>query len=198
MNSAVSVTFSADAVGLAGSNAHNTSTSSIPSRFIAVSPLFPLRRLRLLLRSSPLPYPTPPPGRDAVNPRVPEFPPVPSPSARRAAPPLPPPPPPPCPEGPSPLWRPLWTGRRPCRHRTWCGPARSRAPAHRGRAERVCSSAPWSMQRWSPRPRASYWHRSAHSRPRSLTPARSEEHTSELQSHSDLVCRLLLEKKKQK
>src|SRR5438034_2637592 len=32
-----------------------------------------------------------------------------------------------------------------------------------------------------------------HQRPR----ARSEEHTSELQSHSDLVCRLLLEKKKQ-
>src|SRR5438034_9390771 len=28
--------------------------------------------------------------------------------------------------------------------------------------------------------------------------ARSEEHTSELQSHSDLVCRLLLEKKKMK
>src|SRR5438034_6721707 len=28
--------------------------------------------------------------------------------------------------------------------------------------------------------------------------ARSEEHTSELQSHSDLVCRLLLEKKKKK
>src|SRR5260221_3901703 len=27
---------------------------------------------------------------------------------------------------------------------------------------------------------------------------RSEEHTSELQSHSDLVCRLLLEKKKTK
>src|SRR5437588_3893741 len=32
------------------------------------------------------------------------------------------------------------------------------------------------------------------SRPR----PRSEEHTSELQSHSDLVCRLLLEKKKKK
>src|SRR5947207_3971799 len=31
----------------------------------------------------------------------------------------------------------------------------------------------------------------------SMAPARrSEEHTSELQSHSDLVCRLLLEKKK--
>src|SRR5438034_3444848 len=29
-----------------------------------------------------------------------------------------------------------------------------------------------------------------------LTGPRSEEHTSELQSHSDLVCRLLLEKKK--
>src|SRR5260221_909993 len=28
-----------------------------------------------------------------------------------------------------------------------------------------------------------------------IGPARSEEHTSELQSHSDLVCRLLLEKK---
>src|SRR5437773_6830701 len=31
-----------------------------------------------------------------------------------------------------------------------------------------------------------------------LTRTRSEEHTSELQSHHDLVCRLLLEKKKQK
>src|SRR5260221_7511798 len=30
----------------------------------------------------------------------------------------------------------------------------------------------------------------------SLLEVRSEEHTSELQSHSDLVCRLLLEKKK--
>src|SRR5437588_6975884 len=31
-----------------------------------------------------------------------------------------------------------------------------------------------------------------------LERGRSEEHTSELQSHSDLVCRLLLEKKKKK
>src|SRR5260221_8045279 len=31
-----------------------------------------------------------------------------------------------------------------------------------------------------------------------LVKYRSEEHTSELQSHSDLVCRLLLEKKKKK
>src|SRR5438034_8323148 len=33
-------------------------------------------------------------------------------------------------------------------------------------------------------------------RPPVLRGRRSEEHTSELQSHSDLVCRLLLEKKK--
>src|SRR5947207_3779386 len=33
---------------------------------------------------------------------------------------------------------------------------------------------------------------------RSSGPGRSEEHTSELQSHSDLVCRLLLEKKNPK
>src|SRR5438034_3636683 len=32
--------------------------------------------------------------------------------------------------------------------------------------------------------------------PQSQRAVRSEEHTSELQSHSDLVCRLLLEKKK--
>src|SRR2546428_7851806 len=32
---------------------------------------------------------------------------------------------------------------------------------------------------------------------RPIHPYRSEEHTSELQSRSDLVCRLLLEKKKQ-
>src|SRR5438034_3362539 len=33
---------------------------------------------------------------------------------------------------------------------------------------------------------------------RAAVEVRSEEHTSELQSHSDLVCRLLLEKKKTK
>src|SRR5260221_7036125 len=35
-------------------------------------------------------------------------------------------------------------------------------------------------------------------RHRAHVDVRSEEHTSELQSHSDLVCRLLLEKKKKK
>src|SRR5215204_7138892 len=39
---------------------------------------------------------------------------------------------------------------------------------------------------------------SSPTRARTCIRARSEEHTSELQSHSDLVCRLLLEKKKQK
>src|SRR5688572_32581271 len=34
--------------------------------------------------------------------------------------------------------------------------------------------------------------------PAGAAPARSEEHTSELQSQSNLVCRLLLEKKKKK
>src|SRR3989475_1219009 len=34
--------------------------------------------------------------------------------------------------------------------------------------------------------------------PSSREPSRSEEHTSELQSQSNLVCRLLLEKKKKK
>src|SRR5947207_9541602 len=38
-------------------------------------------------------------------------------------------------------------------------------------------------------------HAAQHREPAGLA-ARSEEHTSELQSHSDLVCRLLLEKKK--
>src|SRR5260370_12011198 len=37
-----------------------------------------------------------------------------------------------------------------------------------------------------------------HSRRRGHLPNRSEEHTSELQSHLNLVCRLLLEKKKNK
>src|SRR5579875_3002569 len=39
-------------------------------------------------------------------------------------------------------------------------------------------------------------HRRAFDRPHPHARRRSEEHTSELQSHSDLVCRLLLEKKK--
>src|SRR5947207_4393610 len=46
---------------------------------------------------------------------------------------------------------------------------------------------------WTPRRLPAYGRRGGPLRRRSGT--RSEEHTSELQSHSDLVCRLLLEKK---
>src|SRR5260221_9698251 len=42
-----------------------------------------------------------------------------------------------------------------------------------------------------------WWWRTAPA-PAATSVLRSEEHTSELQSHSDLVCRLLLEKKKNK
>src|SRR5947207_9920772 len=43
---------------------------------------------------------------------------------------------------------------------------------------------------------ARFWRKAGRSRRPSSASARSEEHTSELQSHSELVCRLLLEKKK--
>src|SRR6267142_7285170 len=47
-------------------------------------------------------------------------------------------------------------------------------------------------------PISSAYHRQPQARPceAGLPPKRSEEHTSELQSHVNLVCRLLLEKKK--
>src|SRR5260221_10931591 len=48
---------------------------------------------------------------------------------------------------------------------------------------------------WGEAPPARPW-RSGWRRPPRHGTWRSEEHTSELQSHSDLVCRLLLEKKK--
>src|SRR4051812_49577492 len=41
-------------------------------------------------------------------------------------------------------------------------------------------------------------HTSGSATPRHTPEVRSEEHTSELQSHVNLVCRLLLEKKKKK
>src|SRR2546430_10502014 len=50
---------------------------------------------------------------------------------------------------------------------------------------------------WSPRPNARW--RCKNPLPQGAPqPVRSEEHTSELQSQSNLVCRLLLEKKKKK
>src|SRR5438034_4370305 len=62
--------------------------------------------------------------------------------------------------------------------RSVAGPAARSAPADRWRTVR-----PPAVDTRPPR--------------RAAAPPRSEEHTSELQSHSDLVCRLLLEKKKQ-
>src|SRR5207249_10856706 len=64
---------------------------------------------------------------------------------------------------------------------------------------------PWTSSRWvrasPPNCAASRWPTSRRMTPparRRAPPSRSEEHTSELQSRFDLVCRLLLEKKKQK
>src|SRR5476651_2863974 len=48
------------------------------------------------------------------------------------------------------------------------------------------------------RSRSCHWEGAADHRGRPARPARSEEHTSELQSRQYLVCRLLLEKKKKK
>src|SRR5438034_5005365 len=59
-----------------------------------------------------------------------------------------------------------------------------------------CPSRPRGTARGSRRPRLPRTPRCADRAP--SRPSRSEEHTSELQSHSDLVCRLLLEKKKKK
>src|SRR5260221_3028694 len=53
----------------------------------------------------------------------------------------------------------------------------------------------WASSRWPASRRATASSRSAITST-SASSRRSEEHTSELQSHSDLVCRLLLEKKK--
>src|SRR5260370_13917840 len=58
------------------------------------------------------------------------------------------------------------------------------APANRARPRRRIAPA----RNWSAAARASC----------GAIPPRSEEHTSELQSHLNLVCRLLLEKKKNK
>src|SRR5699024_12817252 len=54
---------------------------------------------------------------------------------------------------------------------------------------------PGSWRRWRPCRRSRTRSRSTAVLPGRWRPARSEEHTSELQSRFDLVCRLLLEKK---
>src|SRR5438034_2263762 len=69
-------------------------------------------------------------------------------------------------------------------------PTRSRASGKRSR-RRSGRSGKRRVGEWRTRSQS----RSSAASPRPSSP-RSEEHTSELQSHSDLVCRLLLEKKK--
>src|SRR2546422_9993546 len=62
-----------------------------------------------------------------------------------------------------------------------------------------CAARPWPETRRSPAargPGGSRTSRAGRAWRRSSRPARSEEHTSELQSRLHLVCRLLLEKKK--
>src|SRR5690242_21633877 len=75
--------------------------------------------------------------------------------------------------------------------------SRSRRTPTTTSAWQVCSSsstaAPWGWR--TPRRRTPPPGTPARSRT-APTPSRSEEHTSELQSHVNLVCRLLLEKKK--
>src|SRR5207249_7280092 len=83
------------------------------------------------------------------------------------------------------------SGGTPCVHTSRCVPcsrsrASSGAPTNTAtRAGSTSSAAPTYDRSWPPC--SNSWFTS-----------RSEEHTSELQSRFDLVCRLLLEKKKKK
>src|SRR6266540_418563 len=80
---------------------------------------------------------------------------------------------------------------------------------HGGRKRRSSPSWPAPSECWSvASPSSATWRRLSPGRmrrrgdctsaARRSSAPRSEEHTSELQSHHDLVCRLLLEKKKKK
>src|SRR5260370_23332435 len=66
-----------------------------------------------------------------------------------------------------------------------------KSPSSAPRSARPCCSPQPTLKASPSWPRDSCVTRS-----RSKLPRRSEEHTSELQSHLNLVCRLLLEKKK--
>src|SRR5438034_5586326 len=70
------------------------------------------------------------------------------------------------------------------------GCASSPLPRRSSRSSAACHRRPATWRRGRSASSRSWRRRSAR--------GRSEEHTSELQSHSDLVCRLLLEKKKDK
>src|SRR5260370_28060091 len=63
--------------------------------------------------------------------------------------------------------------------------------SHRSRHEH-----PTGGDRGAVKPRFAWGSEAVNRRMSKCSPVRSEEHTSELQSHLNLVCRLLLEKKK--
>src|SRR5260370_13530982 len=74
-----------------------------------------------------------------------------------------------------------------------------RSSAH-GNGGAICASNAYRGSTWGSTFAAARGSAEAHRRPATLqsfvSRRRSEEHTSELQSHLNLVCRLLLEKKK--
>src|SRR5437588_10446819 len=73
-------------------------------------------------------------------------------------------------------------------------PSRRSSEATARRQAKSSNSMPTSSGTSQPRSMARFASRTPAGEERQIS--RSEEHTSELQSHSDLVCRLLLEKKK--
>src|SRR5206468_5524669 len=101
----------------------------------------------------------------------------------------------PLPHPPTPTLSPYTTLFRSPRQMDGGGPAPPR-PAPRGVPERTGQRSRSPARRTGSSPSTA--RRRPPGRPRSSRagPLRSEEHTSELQSRSDLVCRLLLEKKK--
>src|SRR5438477_559969 len=66
---------------------------------------------------------------------------------------------------------------------------RGRSAAHPSHSSQSKRSMPWPYSRPNSMTPPTFLHRARKTR-------RSEEHTSELQSHVNLVCRLMLEKKK--
>src|SRR3989440_4280837 len=98
--------------------------------------------------------------------------------------------PPPQPEGggaesPPPPSTPPRPSRPPSARRCSSPPTRKRTPPAASASNAIASATPCTTRCSTAVP---CWTRAL--------PTRSEEHTSELQSRSDLVCRLLLEKKK--
>src|SRR5207253_10726085 len=99
------------------------------------------------------------------------------------------------------------TTRQPCPHSLFLSPSRPHRDRHSfptRRSSDLATPSP-APARWRPTPSSTGRDRSRSacgatrrctSRSRTAPHARSEEHTSELQSRGHLVCRLLLEKKK--